>query len=129
MRRAAIMVVGAMLLAVGLPALRSSVAADTPLHHEGSGFALDLAHGHLFVPDRRDGHDTVLVTSLRGDVVASVGSFSSAGTPVLTHDGSAVLVPLGKDDAVAVIDTETFALRTVATGDATCPSQIAETAS
>lgn len=116
------------LVATGLPTIPSSTHADSgPIYDGVSGFAVDVEHDRIFASVTQDGAAELLVMSPRGEVTASVGGTAEAGQPVLSNDGSTVLMAMPDHDAVAVIDTSTLTMRTVDTEPGTCPSQITET--
>lgn len=119
--------VGALVIAA-VPTAPSPTHADSgPIHDGVSGFAIDVEHDRLFVSATEDGIAKLLVMSPDGEVMATVNGMADTGQPLLSNDGNTVLMAMPDQDAVAVIDTATLAMRTIYTDPGTCPSQIAET--
>ncbi|RHW24194.1 hypothetical protein D0Z08_26105 [Nocardioides immobilis] len=116
------------LVVVTVPAVPSSTYADSgPIYGGVRGFAVDVERDRIYVSAFQDGAAELLVTSPRGEVIASVDGIAGTGQPVMSNDGSMVLMALPGQDAVAVVDSATLSTRTVDTGPGTCPSQITET--
>ncbi|WP_405727414.1 hypothetical protein OG607_24635 [Streptomyces sp. NBC_01537] len=86
---------------------------------------VDAAHGHVFISGG-SGSDSLLVTDLDGNTVATIPSEPGATSLALSGDGGTLYAALTDGDAISVIDTGT--LKETArddTGSGTHPASLA----
>jgi hypothetical protein len=92
-----------------------------------SDIQADPAHKHVFISAGPSANG-VVVTSLAGKKLKTLGSTPGASGMTLSPDGHTLYVALASGDGIREINTSTLVGTTVSTGANTCPQDVAVTA-
>lgn len=125
MRRCVLVLLCCLLAAAGLAAIPSVAEADTQAALSLTGFAdmaPDVADGRLYVSDDSD---SVAVLGLDGSVLAEVDGLPGAGDLVLSPDKQTLWVAAPDARQIVAIRTADLTWTAFATGDYTCPTDLA----
>ncbi|MDX6347927.1 MAG: hypothetical protein QOF84_2717 [Streptomyces sp.] len=99
-------------------------AVPLPFAHFAD-MAVDAGHGHVFISGG-SGSDSLLVTDLDGNTVATIPSEPGATSLALSADGGTLYAALTSSDAISVIDTDTLTeIVRDDTGSGTRPASLA----
>lgn len=96
---------GALVLPMGTAQADSSAQLPISSFYQ---MAVDSAHGHLFISQGSATQDTILVTNLSGQEVATITGQDGVMGIALSPDGSTLYAALSSSDAVTAISTATL---------------------
>jgi hypothetical protein len=113
---------------VAVPAGQAFADTKVPLPLTGFGaIVADPVHGHVFVTEGAKA-SSMRVLDADGALAGTIPGLAGATGLALSADASTVYVALAGGDAIAAVDTSTFAIaRTYPTGAGTCPTYPAVT--
>ncbi len=129
LRSCAVAVLTACMVLVGLPAGAVEYVDDfvaLPFTTYGD-MLVDPGHGQVFVTGGY-GTNEIAVVKLDGTGVTMVPGTPGATKLSMTEDGRYVYATLRNGDGIAEVDTATLAVRRLATGAGSCPTQVAAVA-